>query len=63
MPLNRIAADFDGVLNEVLSITAQEYTLVRRTKLIKQLLNEVLSITAQESAPDFGDTRTPTCPQ
>ena len=36
------------LLNEVLSITAQEYTLVRRTKLIKQLLNEVLSITAQE---------------
>ena len=63
MPLNRIAADFDGVLNEVLSITAQEYTLVRRTKLIKQLLNEVLSITAQECGREASSLSSLVTPQ
>ena len=36
------------ILNEVLSITAQEFTLAGQWSNIGHFLNEVLSITAQE---------------
>ena len=38
-------------LNEVLSITAQEYMFLLRSVVQVQFLNEVLSITAQECVP------------
>ena len=39
----------DDFLNEVLSITAQEYDNNRHMVRHRSILNEVLSITAQES--------------
>ena len=38
------------LLNEVLSITAQEFVYRPTVEVVVEILNEVLSITAQESA-------------
>ena len=39
---------YDQLLNEVLSITAQEYVTAEQVPSVTTVLNEVLSITAQE---------------
>ena len=43
--------DAKDVLNEVLSLNAQECATLRRQDVVAMILNEVLSLNAQESPP------------
>ena len=53
----QIARPYRDLLNEVLSITAQELAkAVAERTVIVEILNEVLSITAQESRCSAGTT-------
>ena len=51
------------ILNEVLSITAQELITALRQRGPLFILNEVLSITAQESCPVTWPVPLPLAPQ